>query len=58
MESNTARKKRIHVANAEISSELGNVITEWLAESRFSDRRKFPKSRLARIFMDTILSFE
>jgi hypothetical protein len=58
MESHTARKKRIHVENAEISSELGNVITEWLAESRFSDRRKFPKSRLARIVMDTVLSFE
>jgi hypothetical protein len=57
-ESTAARRKRIHVESSMISSDLSNLITDFLSRSHFSDRRKFPKTRLAKIVVNSILSFE
>ena len=57
-ESWAARKKRVKAENTDITSKLSNLITDFLSSSHLSDRRKFPKTRLATIVMDSVMSFE
>jgi hypothetical protein len=53
-----SRKKRIQVENTELARELSTLIQGFITRSRLSDRRKFPRSRLAKILVESILSFE
>ncbi len=52
------RRKRIQVENSELAGELSILISGFISSSRLSDRRKYPRSRLAKIVVDSILSFE
>ena len=55
IESTTARRKRIQVEKTEITSDLSNLIIEFLASSHFSDKRKFPKTQLAKIVIQYLV---
>jgi hypothetical protein len=52
------RKHRIQVENTKFSSELSILINDFVTSSCFADRQKFPSTRLAKIVIGSILSFE
>ena len=56
--SEMTKRHRIQVENAELSRELAMLINDFVTSSRFVDGRKFPNSRLGRIVLESILSFE
>lgn len=53
-----SRKHRIQIENTQFSRELSMLIDDFVNRSSFADKRKFPESRLAKIVVDSILSFE
>ena len=57
-ESSARRKRRVQIENAKFSHELSILIHDFITSSSLADRRKFPTSRLAKIVIDGILSFE
>ena len=57
-ESSATRKRRVQQENYKLSHELAIMIQDFVTSSSLSDRRKFPTSRLAKIVIDSILSFE
>ncbi|KAI2511868.1 hypothetical protein MHU86_2600 [Fragilaria crotonensis] len=60
-ENNTSaksRKHRIQVENTKFSRELSILINDFVTSSCFADKRRFPISRLAKIVVDSILSFQ
>ena len=52
------RKNRVQVENAKIARELSAMIDGFVTSPGLADRRKFPTRRLAKIIVDSILSFE
>jgi hypothetical protein len=55
----TKRWKRIHDENTELACKLSEIITVVLTTTpRLSDKRKFPKSWLTKIVIESLLSFE
>jgi ferredoxin-thioredoxin reductase catalytic subunit len=52
------RKRRVQSENDELSKNLALLIDGFVKSPCFEDRRKFPTSRIAKIVVDSILSFE
>lgn len=58
-ESPSARRKhRVQLENEEVSRRLALIKDDFVTSTNFDDRRKFPTSRIAKIVVDSILSFE
>jgi hypothetical protein len=51
------RRRRIRVENDELSGKLARTINDFVKRS-LSNRSKFPTSRIARILIESVLSFE
>lgn len=52
------RKDRVQFENASFSREVAVCIESFVTSSALADKRRFPSSRLAKILVDSILSFE
>lgn len=58
-ENSTKRKQRVDRENAQVSEVLSNLIHSFLTNSDLTaDKRRFPTRRLAKIIMDSVLSFQ
>jgi hypothetical protein len=54
----TERKSRVHDENTKLSRQLSFLIHNFVTSSELANRSKFPTRRLAKIVVDSILSFE